>query len=205
MNRPLPRTSLAKIPSQERSVATVHAMLDAAVRVLLEEGAEGFSTNRVAEVAGVSVGSLYQYFTNKEALVAGVVERAVLTAEAVTNSLAFSDDDVENIVRQVLLALLDQFESRGQLARSIFEVAPTFTGNALATILEVRLTDLVRNWLLRNAHRYRFKGNMSTLYVAINGAIYVVVKWMNERPASVPREELVESIVDLLTLSIEPV
>lgn len=52
-------------------------LLDAAARILAEGGLAGANTNRIAEVAGVSVGSLYQYFPNKEALVAALVERRV--------------------------------------------------------------------------------------------------------------------------------
>lgn len=57
-----------KRPRQERARETERALLGAAERVLREEGASAFNTNRVAEVAGVSVGSLYQYFPNKAAI-----------------------------------------------------------------------------------------------------------------------------------------
>jgi AcrR family transcriptional regulator len=64
-----------KAPRQQRSSATVEAILGAATRVLERESLVGFNTNRVAEVAGVSVGSLYQYFPNKSALVATLISR----------------------------------------------------------------------------------------------------------------------------------
>lgn len=64
-----------KMPRQSRSKATVEAILTGAAQVLVEHGYEGATTARVAERAGVSVGSLYQYFPNKEALVAALVER----------------------------------------------------------------------------------------------------------------------------------
>lgn len=57
-------------PRQERSRATVEAILEAAVRVLVREGYEGATTSRIAEVSGYGVGSLYDYFPNKEALLA---------------------------------------------------------------------------------------------------------------------------------------
>ncbi|MCJ9668816.1 MULTISPECIES: TetR family transcriptional regulator [unclassified Neorhizobium] len=60
--------SSRKLPKQSRSEALVTAILEAAVRVLAEEGAHRFTTARVAEKAGVSVGSLYQYFPNKAAI-----------------------------------------------------------------------------------------------------------------------------------------
>jgi AcrR family transcriptional regulator len=70
-----PATKPRKIASQRRSRATVDALVEATARILVEEGFDKASTNRIAEVAGVSVGSLYQYFPSKEALVAAVIER----------------------------------------------------------------------------------------------------------------------------------
>ncbi len=64
-----------KLPKQDRSQIMVEAILEATARILSQEGHGGLSTNRVAEVAGVSVGSLYQYFPNKESLVAEVRRR----------------------------------------------------------------------------------------------------------------------------------
>jgi len=70
-----PLTKPRKEASQERSRVTVDALVEATARILVREGFDKASTNRIAEVAGVSVGSLYQYFPSKEALVAAVIER----------------------------------------------------------------------------------------------------------------------------------
>jgi AcrR family transcriptional regulator len=70
-----PLTKPRKVASQERSRTTVDALVEATARILVKEGFDKASTNRIAEVAGVSVGSLYQYFPSKEALVAAVIER----------------------------------------------------------------------------------------------------------------------------------
>jgi AcrR family transcriptional regulator len=66
--RPSPRISSRKQPQQARSNELVAAILEAAVQVLAKEGAQRFTTARVAEKAGVSVGSVYQYFPNKAAI-----------------------------------------------------------------------------------------------------------------------------------------
>ena len=70
-----PLTNPRKYASQDRSRATVDALIEATARILIREGFDKASTNRIAEVAGVSVGSLYQYFPSKEALVAAVIDR----------------------------------------------------------------------------------------------------------------------------------
>ena len=65
-----------KAPRQQRSQEMLDLILQAATRVLRRESLAGFNTNRVAEVAGISVGSLYQYFPNKAALVTALIARA---------------------------------------------------------------------------------------------------------------------------------
>lgn len=72
--RSKPSTEPRKRPRQERARETVAAMLEAAARILSEEGFDAVTTNRIAERAGVSVGSLYQYFPSREALVAAMIE-----------------------------------------------------------------------------------------------------------------------------------
>ncbi|APR78187.1 Transcriptional regulator, TetR family protein [Minicystis rosea] len=105
MKRPAIDTKPRKLPRQARAKATVDAVITAAASVLVAEGYERTTTSRVAERAGVSVGSLYQYFPNKEALVAALIERhanevvAVMRralAEAATASL---DDALLAIIR----------------------------------------------------------------------------------------------------------
>jgi AcrR family transcriptional regulator len=79
---------MRKEPQQARSRATIEAILQAAAHILGERGWEGLTTNAVAEMAGVSIGSLYQYFPHKLALVEAVRRRhfddvlAVLRAAA---------------------------------------------------------------------------------------------------------------------------
>ena len=65
--RAIPTTSPRRRPRQARAQATVDAIVKATARVLVDEGYDRASTNRVALAAGVSIGSLYQYFPSKEA------------------------------------------------------------------------------------------------------------------------------------------
>src|SRR5499426_3224118 len=71
------KTTPRKRPRQLRSRATVDSVLDATARVIVKYGFDGLTTNAVAEAAGVSIGSLYQYFPNKEALVAALIEKHI--------------------------------------------------------------------------------------------------------------------------------
>jgi AcrR family transcriptional regulator len=71
------RTTPRKRPRQQRSQKTVDVILEATARILVKRGFDGCTTNAVAEAAGVSIGSLYQYFPNKVALVAALIDRHI--------------------------------------------------------------------------------------------------------------------------------
>jgi AcrR family transcriptional regulator len=66
-----------KRPEQERSRTTVAHILAASTQILQQQGLEFFNTNKVAQKAGISIGSLYQYFPNKEAIISALLERYV--------------------------------------------------------------------------------------------------------------------------------
>lgn len=71
------RASARREPKQQRSRQTVEAVLEAVQRVAKRHGADAITTNRVAEVAGVSIGSLYQYFPDKQAIFIALHDRHV--------------------------------------------------------------------------------------------------------------------------------
>jgi AcrR family transcriptional regulator len=77
-----------KLPEQDRSRATVDMIVAAAARVLVKNGYDAFTTNRVAEKAGVSIGSLYQYFPNKEALLSELMRRHTIAIEEGIDAMA---------------------------------------------------------------------------------------------------------------------
>ena len=108
-----PHLEARKAPKQARSLATVQAILTAGARVLARESLAGFNTNRIAEVAGVSVGSLYQYFPNKAALAVALIEqereRLAVALEAAVASV--SDAPLlEGLSRLARLAIEQQFQ-----------------------------------------------------------------------------------------------
>ena len=87
--RPRKRTlEVRKAPGQARSKETVNVILEASARILESEGLHGFNTNAVAAKAGVSVGSLYQYFPNKDAILLALINSFEdATQEAILQAL----------------------------------------------------------------------------------------------------------------------
>jgi AcrR family transcriptional regulator len=118
-----------KIPRQSRSQATVDAIVEAAARILRADGYERTSVNRVAEVAGVSVGSLYQYFPTKEALLGAVAARlSQRMMEAFASDLGqLADLPLAEVVRLVVAAAFRAFALDPTLRRILREQVPEVT------------------------------------------------------------------------------
>jgi AcrR family transcriptional regulator len=121
-----PRTTPRKRPRQQRSQATVDAILDATARVLCSTGYDRASTNRVALAAGVSVGSLYQYFPSKEALVAALAERHVaqMTTLVKTKLAEVATASLDVAVRTMVDAMFDAHGIDPRLHKVLIEQVP---------------------------------------------------------------------------------
>ncbi|MBR0814615.1 TetR family transcriptional regulator [Bradyrhizobium diazoefficiens] len=121
-----PPTNPRKNASQARSRATVDALVEATARILVREGFEKASTNRIAEIAGVSVGSLYQYFPSKEALVAAVIERHNDEIMKVVRA-AFAevtDMPIDKAVRRLVTVAIEAHHIDPDLHRILAEQIP---------------------------------------------------------------------------------
>jgi AcrR family transcriptional regulator len=113
---------LRKTPSQTRALRTVDTLFEAATRILASEGEAGFTTNRIAERAGFSIGTLYQYFPSKEAIVVALVrrhrERVLRELDAMLDRAVAGDYGAEHALRLYLRQIVDAF-GRGQKAQRL--------------------------------------------------------------------------------------
>lgn len=118
-----------KRPVQARSQRTVDAVLKAAAQVFTRRGYAGATTNHIAERAGVSVGSLYEYFPSKDALLVALMEAHLAEGEAVllkaAGEIAVSGaHDLAAMVRHVARAMVELHARDRELHRILFEEAP---------------------------------------------------------------------------------
>ncbi|WP_017387648.1 TetR/AcrR family transcriptional regulator [Acinetobacter calcoaceticus] len=137
-----------KRPRQARSVATFEAILEAAARILESLGFAGFNTNAVAELAGVSIGSLYQYFPSKNALIIELIRRErIKLSSCIVEAIQQNDAaDLKEKLRLTIHAAVQHQLSRPQLARTL-EFASELIGkdieeSELQHELETMISDL---------------------------------------------------------------
>lgn len=125
-NRPAPRVSPRKRPVQDRSRHTVLSILEATAQVLVAQGYEKTNTGAIAERAGVSIGTLYQYYPNKQSLVADLIALHVAElVDAVQNALTRSrSQPVDGMLRAVVKASVDAHRMNPALHKVIIEQVP---------------------------------------------------------------------------------
>jgi AcrR family transcriptional regulator len=120
------KTTPRKRPRQERSKVTVDTILAATARVLVKKGFDGLTTNAVADAAGVSIGSLYQYFPSKEALVAALIEQHIeeMNSEILNELTRVAQLPMSQAVRGVIELTIKAHAVNPELHKILTEQVP---------------------------------------------------------------------------------
>src|SRR5687767_15377141 len=138
--------ALRRTPRQERSRLMVDRILDAGQQMLIAHGFDGASTNRIAAAAGISPGSLYQYFPNKDAIAAAVIDRYSdqLSARVAARVSERLDQSAPHYVRESIAALLDALDVHPDFLRAVMEQTPRLGTSSKLIAFEHRIGDLTK-------------------------------------------------------------
>jgi AcrR family transcriptional regulator len=138
-----------KTPIQARATVTVGAISEATIQVLLSHGPDRLTTTRVAERAGVSVGTLYQYFPNKDSLLFAVLENHLDTvSERVEHACKRArHKPLAEMVKEVVEAYVDVKMERADISVALYRVAPDVGGPALIKRVMQRLRKAIEGML----------------------------------------------------------
>lgn len=182
----------------------MEAILEAAAQVFVARGYAGGTTNHVAKRAGVSIGSLYQYFPNKDALLVALMERHIVESGAELRRLAQEATEqrwtLEETLRRFVEATIAFHTAAPELHRVLFEEAPhppevfeqlrrveTLMISLAATLLGARL-ELAAPRAERVA------------WVTVHTIEALVHQWVIHPPTpAIPEEELVDEVVGVVT------
>lgn len=145
-----------KKPRQARSEVTVAAIYEATIQVLLTQGLRRLTTTRVAERAGVSVGTLYQYFPNKHALLYSLLEHHL--NDVATNVESACRDchgrNLSDVTASIVLAYMSAKTGRVDESRALYQVFAELNATELAGHAGNRINSAITGALasVRDAH-----------------------------------------------------
>jgi AcrR family transcriptional regulator len=167
-----------KEPSQPRSIATVEAVMRATAHILEHEGFDALSTNRVAKKAGVSIGSLYQYFPNKESLVTELADRhsREVLARLTEAFVGLGDASLEESVRILIRGNVEAHTKTAALHRILSDQVgrPQHAKDSI----EIHGAAMARAVLDRHRDRLRVKDLALAAYLlshAVEAVVHAVV------------------------------
>ncbi len=192
---------MRKSPRQERSRVMVEALVEAAAQTIAERGLADTTTNHIAKRAGVSVGSLYQYFATKDAIVDALSERMrkELTIAVDTQVRALLDADLRTLTHGALTAVFDYFEMHKgvylELALNWYDARTMRTVDAL----ERYISEAFRLYLLRHHAEYRFENLPATLFIVFNSTVFTGMRYMSQPQSHLKREDVINGLTDMVT------
>jgi AcrR family transcriptional regulator len=191
-----------KMPRQERSRALVDAILTAASRVLSSVGVERSTTTRIAEQAGVSIGSLYQYFRDRDELLGALVERMVEeNLQRFMKDLGSEAAPAERIETMVHAGLADFLDRRSFYA-PLLMYAPLFSRFPLVIRARKRAREVLARELRAQSREDAAIDPDVAAFVVVNAFMGVVLVALYDEPG--PRAALQAELVRLFSRYLLP-
>jgi AcrR family transcriptional regulator len=187
-------------PQQSRSRVTVGSILDAAIRIFEQQGTEAATTSRIAEVAGVSVGTLYQYFQNRDAILDALqdreFERATAMMQRVLSGGALASD--REVARSVVEGLLGLYRAAPALHRALVLEGLRVTPAERVLAFDLRVIGMIKTFMLRDPSRVRPQRVDAAAFVVYQAVRASMLAYLLESPAGVDDDALLDEVTELI-------
>jgi AcrR family transcriptional regulator len=184
----------------------VDRILDAGQDMLIAHGYDGASTNRIASAAGISPGSLYQYFPNKDAIAAAVVDRYSdqLSARVAARVSERLDQPAPDYVRESIAALLDALDVHPEFLRTVMEQTPRLGTSSKLVAFEQRIGELTVAYLTINKQQVRPDTSLATAaWMLVRMVEHLCVRFILDQPA-ISREQFIDEITTMALSYLRP-
>jgi AcrR family transcriptional regulator len=177
----------------------VERIVDAAARVLEEVGYHGASTNRIAAAASVSPGSVYQYFADKDEIVAVIVKRLIDDfAEGVAPALRHAATlDPAIGVRTVLESVLDVLELQDVLLRALIDRVPAADQEEALRPVRARISDFIYQTLATLRHGQGHEDLDRLTWTILELTQHLPVRYVLDRPP-IARADFIEDLSQIV-------
>lgn len=197
---------MRKPPQQKRSRELVERLLDATAATIAERGLDNTTTNHIAEKAGVSIGSLYQYFPDKQALVEALLDRMGRSVGENFRRRA----EVVQINRLSLHAVASTAIAYGLHLMRSDPVLSELMGNwnrlpvdRLLDPIERLFLSMAQPYFLRNYQDFPVQDLEAKLYVLINSTLFTCIRFLFQENSLIREEVLVRTLADMIVAVLE--
>jgi AcrR family transcriptional regulator len=191
-----------KRPQQPRAKETVRAILEATAQILDRESLDAATTTRIAEVAGVSIGSLYQYFSHRDAILEALQDREFERTIAVMQAV-FADGNLDKAPVETVTAALRGLAQLYAQSPGLHRVL-TIEGLRVARAervhaFDVRVIELVRHFLVAARAPLRVNDVEAAAFIIYQSVRATMLAHLLERPAGLDADALIDELTNFLT------
>jgi AcrR family transcriptional regulator len=194
-------SAVRKLPRQARAQATVGAILDATVKILERESLDAATMARIAEVAGVSVGSIYQYFSHRDAILNALqdreFERALAFIQAALADANLTQSPRETVI-SVVRGMVELYRSCPGLHRVLAIEGLRVAQADRVHAFDLRIIDIVRHFLVASSVPILPKSAEAAAFVVFQSVRAIMLACLLERPPGLDEETLIREVADLL-------
>lgn len=195
----MPVKPTRKWPQQARSRATVNAILDATARILNREDADAATTTHIAEVAGISIGTLYQYFSHRDAILDALQDREFdRVVEMMQRVLVIGSHSARDVARQVVEALIRVHNEAPGLHRVLAIEGFRVTKPHRVQAFDLRVIGVVRSFLTLSGLPIRRTNIDAAAFIVFQAVRAATLARLLESPPGIDDETLATELTDLV-------
>jgi AcrR family transcriptional regulator len=178
----------------------VNVILEAAIRVLEQDGWEALTTSRVAEVAGVSVGTLYQYFAHRESIIEALQDRELERASALLERMLLQAEAAshEELARNIVEGLLKLYRAAPTLHRVLASEGLRFSPAERVIAFDARSVALLKVFLSLAGPRIRQTNLEAAAFIIYQAVRATMLAYLLESPVGVTDSQLVDELTELI-------
>ena len=189
---------MRKRPRQQRSRQMVDTLIDATAQVLAARGLDHVTTNHIAEQAGVSVGSLYQYFPDKESLIEALLDRMVADLQSAFNRQmqlhGLGELDLQSLARTAITLSLATLRAN-PLHLELMQNWHRLPVMGPLNTLEQYMLTVARMYFLQHFHDFPASNLEARLYVLINSTMFTLARYLSQESPLLQEAEVIEALV----------
>ena len=181
---------MVRKPTQQRAKVTVDTIIQAGFIAVAKSGMRDATTRQIAEISGIGVGSLYEYFKNKEAIYEAMNQRFV--DDIVLMLRRLTPELVRLNIQDLVELLLRNFSDLLQKDNAVYLKYVRYS--RYSPHIESALMEMAMHYVMNNPKYLRLT-NMPTInYICINGGIYSIVRHLSSPPPNVSFEDMVQGL-----------
>lgn len=190
---------MRKRPQQQRSREMVKTLIDATAKVIQREGLDNTTTARIAEAAGVSVGSLYQYFGDKDALIEALMESLADDIGSGLRKLPLLDnDDMQALIGNAIRFGFAVLHSRDGLYLELVRNWHRLPTNRVVDVLQQHFMELARLYFLRHYRDYPIDNLEVRVFIVTNSVLFTMVRHISQNNGLIRESALATELTSMV-------